>query len=543
MPSITSYHILWRALRSAHRSVNMRITASRKGGILYRARVRLKERFSLKVERGEGTACWFFDHKKRINNIRFYDGIESLLSKVWSKPRLLMQGIKQVYRHEIGHALYSPRDRSFFAQLKEAGIPFRLWNLFEDCRIEFKLWDEFKDLGLFYWFKYIEIGKDITHPTNALLEIKMQDAGARVARSKTLKTSRFFPPAHKIKYKSKFSYRKDKEIISKFYDRIISLKDSDTDKMILLLLEWVATYGNECEAGESSGMPSDAPYSESEIDKSSEEYAKEESEAKESESTRKDTDKSDKLGSVKKEDERAEGLEAFSVYKHFNPDRKVYAHRLFSQLIPIIKKARLSPEEIGRRGKLYVKRAMQGLADCFRSSTPIDGKRKVYLLLDMSGSMKYDYSEGLGQIASAFAKLRDSGLIDLKAYLTKGSRRGKVSIADLSNASPDTFLRLSPDGGAEFIKDALDKTKLALIESDSCFILTDGDIVDEPVEPNYWRSQGVDLVGVCVAHNDTDARSKRYHMDKHFSRSFISDAPSQLARRMLDYTINRKARV
>jgi len=293
-------------------------------------------------------------------------------------------------------------------------------------------------------------------------------------------------------------------------------------------------------------MPSDAPYSESEIDKSSDEYAKEESESgeeKEEKEKEEAREKVDKVGTILKDEiERSEGLDQFGVSPDVSTAEKAYAHRLFSQMLPIIKKAKLSPEEIGRRGKIYVKRAMQGLADCFRSSTPIDGKRKIYLLIDMSGSMGFDYTEGLGQIASAFAKLRDAGLIDLKAYLTKGSHRGKVRIANVSKAHPDTFLRLSPDGGAEMIKDALDKTKLDLIESDSCFILTDGDIVDEAVEPNYWRSQGVDLVGVCVANNESDARAKRWHMDKHFSRSFISDAPSQLARRMLDYTMNKKVK-
>jgi hypothetical protein len=210
-------------------------------------------------------------------------------------------------------------------------------------------------------------------------------------------------------------------------------------------------------------------------------------------------------------------------------------------LLPIIKKARLKPDEIGRRGKLYLKRAMVGLADCFRSSVPSDGKRNIYLLIDMSGSMGADYRNGLGQIAASFAKLRDSGLINLKVYLTKGNRTGKVRLANLSKAKPDTFLMLRPDGSSEMIKSALEKTKIDLMSADACFILTDGDIVDEAVEPNYWRSHGVDLVGVCVGSTYADIQAKRFHMDRHFSRSFISEAPSQLARRMLDYTMKKAA--
>ena len=524
---------LSRAVRSAHRSVSGRVTRTRKGGILYRARVLLRESFRTKVEEGSGTACWSF--KARANEITFFTGIKSMLGKVWSDPKKLSNAIKQVYRHEIGHALYSPRGKKFFARVKEEGIPFRLWNLFEDCRIEYKLWDNFKDLGLFYWHKYIEIGKEITCPTNALLELKMRDSGARVTRSKTLKIERFFPAPDKIKFDLKGkSYKWHRATISSFYSRSVCLLDKDQDGMIKLLQDWIKIYGKEVEGG--SGFAEDAPFSEDEIG-SSEEYA-EDGDAEPEETT-----EEDKSGSVDKDKSGSpEGLEHFKTQPFIDSGAESLAHRLFNQMLPIIKRARLSPEEIGRRGKLYVKRAMQGLADCFRSSVPSDGKRRVYLLLDMSGSMGHDYKTGLGQIASCFAKLRDSGLIELRAFLTKGDGVGRQCIANMSKASPEAFLRLVPNGGSEMIKGALDKTKLDLMSSDSCFILTDGDIVDEAVSPDFWRAQGVDLVGVCVGFNESDIRAKRYHMDKHFSRSFISEAPSQLARRMLDYTMKKRAR-
>lgn len=552
----TKYIELNRAVRSAHRSVSGRTTKARRGGILYRARVILRESFLTKVEKGSGTACWCF--KKGKNEITFFDGIEVMFSKIWKKPKVLIQAIKQVYRHEIGHALYSPREKEFFAIMKKCGIPFRLWNLFEDCRIEFKLWDNFRDLGLFYWHKYIVIGKEITCPTNALLELKMRDAGARVDRAKTLKVERFFPAPDKVKFDLMGkSYNWHRKTISRFYSRAIKLHDDEKAEMIKLLEEWIKIYGAEVEGSE--GFADDSPFSEEEItgeeagaaehDSSEEGSDSESSEGDEATgeegSTEEHEDRTakDKTGSAKVSKSGAcEGIESFKVKSWVDSNEKATSHRIFSQLLPIIKRARLSPEEIGRRGKLYLKRAMQGLADCFRSSIPSDGKRRVYLLIDMSGSMSYDYSNGLGQIASAFAKLRDSGMVDLRAYLTKGNEKGKQCLADMSGASPELFLKLQPDGGSEMIKGALDKTKLDLMSSDSCFILTDGDIVDEAVEPNFWRAQGVDLVGVCVGFTDGDIRAKRSHMDRHFSRSFIAEAPSQLARKMLDYTMNKKAR-
>ena len=541
MKTSKAYIELHRAVKSAHRSVSGRTTKARKGGILYRARVLLGESFRTKIEEGSGTACWSF--RARANEITFFTGIKSMLEKVWKNPKLLSMAIKQVYRHEIGHALYSPRDKKFFARVKKEGVPFRLWNLFEDCRIEFKLWDNFKDLGLFYWSKYIKIGDEITCPTNALLELKMRDSGARVSRAKTLKVERFFPAPDKIKFDLKGkSYKWHRATISRFYSRSCLLMDSDEKGMLALLQEWIEIYGKEVEGH--SGFSEDSPFSEEEIDEDSGDSGDEEtSSSSEDSGEPEDTTDEDKSGSVKRDKSGSpEGLEHFKVNPYVDSGAQSMSHRLFSQMLPIIKRARLSPEEIGRRGKLYVKRAMQGLADCFRSSVPSDGKRRVYLLIDMSGSMGCDYRSGLGQIASCFAKLRDSGLIDLRAFLTKGDELGRQCIANLSDASPEDFLRLVPNGGSEMIKGALDKTKLDLMSSDSCFILTDGDIVDEAVCPNFWRSQGVDLVGVCVGSTEPDIRAKRYHMDKHFARSFISEAPSQLARRMLDYTMKKKAR-
>jgi len=393
----TKYIELNRAVKTAHRSVSGRTTKARKGGILYRARVILSESFRTKVEKGSGTACWSF--KRGANEITFFDGIEAMFSKIWRKPKVLAQAIKQVYRHEIGHALYSPRSKVIFAIMKKEGIPFRLWNLFEDCRIEFKLWDNFRDLGLFYWHKYIETGKEITCATNALLEIKMRDAGARVERSKTLKVERFFPAPDKNKFDLLGkSYKWHRKTISWFYSRVIKLHDNEEAEMVELLKEWIKIYGAEVEGSE--GFAEDSPFSEDEIT-GEEAGAAEDSESSEVEdSGHEDSTAEDKTGRTKVSKSGAcEGIENFKVKSWIDSGDQATSHRLFSQLLPIIKKARLSPEEIGRRGKLYIKRAMQGLADCFRSSIPSDGKRKVYLLLDMSGSMSYAYSKGLGQIA------------------------------------------------------------------------------------------------------------------------------------------------
>jgi hypothetical protein len=535
MKSKTLFSTLNTTLRRVLSSARGRKTKYRKGGILYKAKAVLSERFSFRLLEGEGTASWRFDKHSRYNVISFYTGIKEMFSvPAWDDTKLRFNGLKQVLRHEIGHALYTKvmRSETFIDRLKKEGIPFPLFNVFEDCRIEFLLWKDFPEDGLFYWHKYMEKLDESASPAMSLLMLKVREAGQRVKRSKTLKTPYYFPKAKHLKYAfPEKTYSLHKKSVCDFYDTVLRLGDTDEEGMIKLLKEWIKLYGKETPSSPSDGV-SGTPEG---VSKDGEAKAEDEGSEREA---------GDHSETVEGSESIKSGLGGF----HVAPESIVstadvaFSKRLFSQMLPIIKRACLSPEEIGRRGKLYLKRAIAGFADCFRSSVPANGKRKIYLLIDMSGSMCTDWNMGLSAVASCFAQLRDAGMIELKCFLTKGESRGKHFLADVSDLSAKGFFRLNPDGGAEMIKASLDLTKIHLMEADCSFIITDADITDTPIDPDAWRRQGIDLVGVCTASGERETAMKREWMDKHFSRSFISESPSMLCRRMLDYALKQKVK-
>lgn len=519
-----------------------------KGGFYWRIRDLMlkrspKERFHLRYEEGSGTASWKIGKHSSgdpLHEITFYSELEQMFDAEAMNDTLKMQGCKNVFRHELGHALFTPRDPKNLIKLKEEGIPFPLYNLFEDCRIEYKLVQNWKDYGLFYWHKFQRGFEKLEKPIEALYHLKLSEAGSRVARSKTLKTLRFLPLGL-----CSPEIKKERKRICYFYDSIIRIEDDDFNGMLRLMRQWISIYGDEMPKTPSGGIL-EGSINEDSLEEASEGSGASEA-SKGSPDPKEDVSRSggeheriEKSGSKKAED-----LSDFHVKSRASDMAKREALHKASLLKPIIKKAKLKPREAGRRGKFHVGRALQGLADAFLRSSPSNGKRDVYLLLDMSGSMNYLWDAGMASLASAFFHLRDQDLINLKAFICKGDS-GKAILADISRSPADLPLKLEPNGSEEMIKDALDKTSAHLISSDVCFILTDADIVDEPVDPNFWRRKGVDLVG-CVAHpeileSDRITEFLRQRMSEHFSRSFIESSSFALGRRMLRYAMRSKAK-
>lgn len=533
--------IVSKAIRGMNRASSKRS----KGGFFWAIRKifsyrKPKESFHLEFKRGSGTACWKLEKSSSGNPlhcITFFSSLEDMFDAEGMNDRLKMQGCKNVFRHEIGHALFTPRDPKVIIKLKAEGIPFPLYNLFEDCRIEFKLVQNFKDHGLFYWHKYQKGFSSLEKPTDALFHLKLSEAGSRVARAKTLKTLRFLPLSL-----CSPDLKKHRAKISWFYDEIIKVSDSDFNQMLKLLRLWIKKFGSDMPIDPSTGEVLEGSIKEDSLDKADPDGKtpdlKEEAEAEadsKPEAERIERISSKRTSDLSEFDTKLEGSDL---------DKKEARHKA-GILKPIIKKAKLKPRESGRKGRLHVGRAIQGFADAFLRSAPSDGKRDVYLLIDMSGSMQYLWKSGMASLASAFFHLRDQDLINLKCFLTKGEE-GNAILADVSKLSADQILTLRPNGSEEMIKDALDNTAPDLIRSDVCFILTDADIVDEPVDPNYWRRKGVDLVG-CVAHPESIERESitawlRRSMNEHFSKSFIESSATALGRRMLRYAMRSKAK-
>ncbi len=533
---ITFRTLIWKAFRLCWHNV----TKTRKGGILRRTSIALGETIRCRVDCSKsrsGTAYYY--HKDGVNYIHVQESLADVLFKDGLNNKLKTEGVRQVIRHECGHALFTPRGRKLIDDLKAHGIPFDLYNLFEDCRIEYKLTSAFKGAdGLFYWKKYIDIETTETTPCGLLYNLKLKEAGARVDRSKTLKVSKFLAKFSGDKKAVEFRGKivETPRLVAYFYRNIIQTKDADIKRMLSILQEWVKVFGADVPPSTGGG----SFISSGDLDESATAEAGERGEYVDGETeTKAETEtetKADKSGTHKSGSKIARTLPKKCRAATVRQSDINYSRRIASQLVPIIKRAKIKPCTLGKRGRLYIPRIMCGLAQAFRSHSEADGKRNIYLLVDLSGSMAEIWHKYGGKnLVAAFTILRDMGLINLSLYYTAEIDEKRTTV----NASLETVkdvLSINPRGAAEMIKASLDETAEAVKSADACFIFTDADIVDEPVKPNEWRSKGVDLCGVCINPKEAHLRPL---MRLHFSRSFIHATAAQLARRIVDYTVNR----
>lgn len=93
----------------------------------------LGERHDIRLKPNFNTACWSYLPPHRI-----YVGT-GLFEKVKKKLSKAEQAlyVRSHVHHEFGHAHFTPRDLATVnAELAREKIPFQLWNLFEDARIE-----------------------------------------------------------------------------------------------------------------------------------------------------------------------------------------------------------------------------------------------------------------------------------------------------------------------------------------------------------------------------------------------------------------------
>ena len=94
-----------------------------------------EENYEIRIHKNFPTACWRWDEKERKHKILI--GLGNGLKEKFEK---FPEYMKSFGFHEFSHSLHTPRNiESINETLRKKGIPFELYNLFEDARIE-HLW-------------------------------------------------------------------------------------------------------------------------------------------------------------------------------------------------------------------------------------------------------------------------------------------------------------------------------------------------------------------------------------------------------------------
>jgi hypothetical protein len=100
------------------------------------------------------SAAWRYDERRHRHNLM----VNLALDEIANRPSLGYSAktafIYKVYDHEGAHSLYTDRDNKKLGELqKKAKIPFGLWNLFEDARIEAAWRKDFRRRS--NWLRYM----------------------------------------------------------------------------------------------------------------------------------------------------------------------------------------------------------------------------------------------------------------------------------------------------------------------------------------------------------------------------------------------------
>lgn len=466
------------------------------------------------------------------------DGIDQPKAK--ASHRLQLAFLRQLLRHETAHARFT-LTRTDGTQMTmdelrtlitDAGVPWSLWNLFEDARIEAR--QRTLDSGeLFRWGKWWTF-TDTDDPTRYLWTIIQHEAAlpTRVCR---------WTGAPMITHPDSGMSCGTASLIHDFWTRALAC--TDTAALIPLMQEWIRVFGAACDStlrtysdqspverlgavGYAAGSGVDTgtaptPTSYTTFTREHKSYNRMQASV-------------EYFGSHPLSGKPlAEQGRRYHVPEHAANVQAVM--QTFRRIAGVRNSTRQQLSQMG--GRVHAHHAITGEASAFLTQDAKHGQRKVTLVMDMSGSMNHHFTKHGAAFIEAIHNLRRTGQIEATIILSGGGRYAELPM----NVAPDAFSFLSATHGCESIAQTLLANRDQLIKSDSVIIYTDGHLTDGEVDAGHWRALGVDLIGACAFSEDDGYSEQRLReeMEHHFARVIIAPNGYQLATRILDYITRR----
>jgi hypothetical protein len=466
-----------------------------------------EESLHLAIKKNFDTACWSFNEKSKKHTIFIGDKILDAAKK---EGKLGIEYYVNSYlHHEMSHAINTLRDmKSLQEWLKTHKIPFSLFNLFEDARIE-SIWRTMTD-RMFNWTDYEDIPK-IEADTNAtsLLFSYIQKEGK--LRSPLLKMLR----------------------VKEYYYRITDAKA--TEDLYPILLDWIEEFPETIE--DTQQLVDDGFLSEGDLDFSIKmqgsafsEEMHEDTETIAGESEYQDID-----NEVPLVDEPSYPIEEYSTTTDVSlmSTRCSYSFdkdKAF-KLMPIMQKLfkaktrKISQSNATNRINIRNYTAMRYDKLYKKKTLETKGKRKFNLMIDCSASMSgspITNARTFCFIISEFARLNllEGNLIlsGVDGYRNE-TKTFKFPVDD------ETIGQIIANGEAEGLEGSSQLTKKLLKDADLNFVFTDGNITDAPI-----KSKGLNLFGIYIGNPESCNLSKWF--DKYLARETLDELIQKLLIKM-----------
>lgn len=458
------------------------------------------EPIHISIKKNFDTACWSFNEKSNKHSI--YVG-DKILEKVVKKGKKGIEYYATSYlHHEMSHALHTLRDLKFVNEwLNKEKIPFNLFNLFEDARIEY-LWRVKAD-RLFNWADYEEL-PEISEDSNAtnLLFVYIQKEGK--IRSDIEKMQR----------------------VREYYSEI--LKCSETIELFPILKRWIEEFPETKEDLEQLAkdgyLSKDGDLAttvELQSSESSAEKMDEDSEDVIGKSPYKDEDKDidlvEELTEIEYDFSTKYHESIFDEYNSYEVD-KSKATKLIPVMQKIFKEKKKKISQSNATNRINTKNFLNSRYDKLYKKKVVEtkGKKKINLMIDCSGSMggaPIKNARTFCYIINEFAK---KSYLEGYLILTGGDSSRHQCMTIKFPLKSNDIEHIIANSGAEYLKGTIDMTYKLIKESDWTFVMTDGNITD-----NAINTKGLPLFGMYVGDPESCNLSKWFN--KYIARESLEE--------------------
>jgi hypothetical protein len=494
-------NIIKKAISTCRRN----IVGKQKGGVITRMVKTTGKSCDISIDASVPTACWSFESDKHI--IKIGTQLDTICNAdTKSNDAKMKKFIEVVIRHETEHGLLTCRDDAVAKELRSESLPFRLWNLFEDVRIEYASATRKRGDGAFRWTNYQDVDAAYSSASALLWAIKTNEAGIKKQASAYVPR---WTGTEKILEAGKERFTR--LLILKFYRRACQALTSQC--LIPIVKEWVAIFGEEI----------DPKYADAMVNGSTDEKSKEKSQP---------TIAPTGLDKMKADSEH---LEKYEWFKNEQIINKHQITRIARCMKNIVQSARTTRNRLSCNGtRLHANAAMCGSDRAFINRKRSNGKRSVTMIVDMSGSMRDPWAiNGGREFVLAFRELARKQLIDLNLILSCSFSHKCKSYVVKKDDTDKWVNDLYPSGNGEGIMGCM-KTHLAKIKaSTTTVVFTDSYLRDNDIDTQAYRNMGINAIATYIEPYPSLLNSGRKRMDKHFGRSVIACDANELAQRLM----------
>lgn len=490
-------------IERARRFCKRNITATQKGGVLTRMAKMTGHGYDFQVDASVPTACWRFDHASDKHIIKCGTRLDALCKlDVRLDEKKMKKFVEGVIRHETEHGILSDRSNDVAEACIANKLPFRIWNLFEDARIEYLSATRKDGDGAFRWTNYQEIKEAYNVAISLFFAIRTNEAGIKK------QPSAYVPKwlgAQSLIYQGKS--KQTRLIVLDFYRRVIAAETSMD--LIPILIEWIKLFGNEMpEIGDDSINGKEDPN----LDKSKQE-----------------DDLQDVIG-----DDRMPSQERTNWNHRNRAMNDDQISRIARAMNAVIENAKVMKNKLSVFGnRIHPQQAMQGSEKSFLNRGRTQGKRSVTLVVDTSGSMDTTWKNyGGKEFVLAFRKLAKEGKIDLDILLTT-VRTGKAQSTRITTETDKWINNLRVDGNAEGIMQCVRRFLPVIKRSTTSVIFTDSRLRKSDLDTQAYRNMGLNMIATYIEPDADELDEGRARMNRHFARSVVAQDATELARRLM----------